>query len=85
MRIKLGELKKLVKEAGAVHNRNRHTGQYTYSSNFERMCVCGHSLAVHTGEAPHSCMNDDTYAGGTGEACDCEKFRLARGKKAPTP
>jgi len=79
MRIRFGELKRLIGEA----NRNRRTGQYSYEANFERLCTCGHPLAVHAGDAPHPCFNDDTgIAGATGEDCTCERFRPIRGKKA---
>ena len=62
-------------------NRNRNNGQYTYSADFSRLCRCGHSLGVHTGEAPHECLNGDQYLdGATGEPCACVKFR-----KAPAP
>lgn len=56
-------------------NRNRHNGQFAYSSDFDRLCRCGHTLGVHTGEAPHECINEDSFAGGTGEPCACVKFR----------
>lgn len=54
--------------------RNRNNGQYSYTSGFDRLCKCGHTLGTHTGEAPHECINEDV---GNGEPCTCLKFKLA--------
>ncbi len=61
-----------------------HKGQFDFSTDWERMCVCGHKLGAHaaeneTGKRP--CFNEDTYMEGTtGEACSCEHFKLSRKK-----
>lgn len=59
--------------------RDRVTGQYAHSADPDRMCGCGHPLAVHT-EGGRSCINEDIYCDSraTGEACDCAKFRPVR-------
>lgn len=78
MRILVGDLRRLIWEA-----RNRHTGQYSYEGQWDRLCRCGHTLGVHAGEAPHPCFNGDSgMEGATGEPCDCPRFRPAKVKKA---
>jgi hypothetical protein len=58
-----------------VETRDRSTGRYSYSGDFDRLCKCGHTLGAHTAEPPHECINGDT-----GEACDCARFVPARRK-----
>lgn len=58
--------------------RDQYTGQYTYDGNWERLCVCGHTLGQHTAESPKACGN---YGTGLID-CDCRKFRLSRKKQA---
>ena len=48
-------------------------GRYGYAGDQERLCVCGHKLGVHTGEAPHDCLGPDLHGG-----CDCPRFKLAK-------
>jgi hypothetical protein len=60
------------------HSRDKSSGQYSYQNKFERLCVCGHTLGMHTGDAPHECIAGDFLPGVT---CDCVKFRLQRTKK----
>lgn len=56
--------------------RNKANGQFTLSSKFERVCVCGRALGAHDAEAPH----------GFGDGClderdglpDCERFKHDR-------
>ena len=57
--------------------RERATGRYSFDGNWDRLCVCGHKLAVHLAEAPHDCDSASHH----GPACDCPKFRPARGKQ----
>lgn len=68
-------------EANDARNKSRdvRTGQYGFEGDFERLCVCGHPLGIH-GEAGVVCMNEDKPGGGTGEPCDCEKFRPSKRK-----
>lgn len=56
-------------------SRDSKTGKYSYEGNWDRLCVCGHSLGeYHTAEPPHPCGNN-----GTGLIdCDCTKFRPAK-------
>lgn len=67
--------------------RREADGRYGFDGNWERLCVCGHSLGVHaaqndTGKRP--CFNEDSgIVGGTGEPCDCKHFRPS--KKKPHP
>lgn len=79
MRLTVARLKRLIREA-----RNRHTGQYSYEGQWDRVCTCGHTLGVHAGDPPHPCFNDDPYLkGATGEPCDCQRFRAPRVKAKP--
>lgn len=84
--VALGSIKsekkaKAVRENGKkggrpVGSRNHKTGQFSYEGNYERMCICGHTLGIHAAEAPHDCFNEDTgIKGTTGESCSCAKFR----------
>jgi hypothetical protein len=78
-------------EAQEAHDpkeiRREADGRYGFDGNWDRLCVCGHSLGVHaaqndTGKRP--CFNEDSgIVGGTGEPCDCEHFRPS--KKKPHP
>lgn len=65
-----------------TENRNRSTGRYSYTGNFDRLCKCGHRLGIHAGEPPHDCFNEDKAGGGTGEPCDCKEFRPEAGRAA---
>jgi hypothetical protein len=62
-----------------VSQARAQDGKYTFDGNLERLCVCGHELGNHSGEAPHDCLcptfsiRDPRRA-----ACNCEKFRPAR-------
>jgi hypothetical protein len=74
--------------------RDQSTGRYSFWNRFERMCVCGHRLGVHTGGG-FDCLNSDShvpsflgddgkeYPGGDGTPCDCMKFRQSRKKASP--
>lgn len=65
-----------------AQNRDDRNGQYAMQNNYDRICVCGHTLGVHAYAAPHDCLH------GTGaetprcpgEHCDCQKFRQIRKK-----
>lgn len=65
-----------------VSERDRRTGQYAYSTNLDRLCICGHPLAVH-GEAGRTCLNEDVYCDprATGEVCGCDRFSPKRSKR----
>jgi len=64
-----------------MSNRNRHTGQYSFEGNYERLCVCGHTLGTHAAEPPHDCFNEDTgIESATGEVCECKRFRPSKKK-----
>lgn len=56
--------------------RERGTGRYGYTVN--RKCVCGHYLDAHAAAKTaerQECFNGEV---GTGEPCDCLKFKPAR-------
>lgn len=57
-------------------------GRYTFDGNWDRLCVCGHTLGVHAGEAPHDCFGPDGR--GSGCATECPRFRPSR-RKSPRP
>ncbi len=61
----------------AVDFRDRASGQFAHRT-LDVVCVCGHPLGVHAAETVRGlrpCFNGDS---GTGEPCDCEKFRKTR-------
>jgi hypothetical protein len=60
-------------------SRDKSSGQYSYDGNWDRLCICGHTLGEsHAAEPPHPCG-----ANGTGvNDCECKKFRP---KKGDTP
>ncbi len=58
-----------------------------FQAGFDRVCVCGHTLGVHTAARPHECIAHDfadsaglrpCVAGTAGIICRCEKFKPAR-------
>ena len=42
-----------MKGSARRRSRSKATGRYGYDGNFDRLCVCGHRLGVHTSESPH--------------------------------
>lgn len=59
-------------------------GRYTFDGNLERLCVCGHTLGVHSGGAPHDCLAySDRKHPEHDPDCRCPKFRLSRRKAKP--
>lgn len=68
--------------------RKRETdGQYAFDGNLQRLCVCGHSLAVHSAGSPADCLlyslpeNDPQRQHERAPIdCGCKKFRLTRAK-----
>ncbi len=66
-------------------NRHHSNGQFAYSGDMERMCVCGHKLGVHAAVGPHDCFagtNCPDDPNPPGVFCDCQKFRPSRRKAA---
>jgi hypothetical protein len=63
-------------ESAHTQPRNQD-GTYSYDGNWDRVCVCGHTLGeFHTAETPHACGNN-----GTGLVdCDCSRFRFSKSK-----
>ena len=61
--------------------RDQLNGQYSFDGNWERFCVCGHTLGVHTADSPRACGN---YGTGLID-CDCRKFRPTKKKMELTP
>lgn len=61
--------------------RDPINGQYAYDNNFDRMCTCGHPLAVHLAGG-FDCINGDKACDerATGLQCDCRKFRPSKKK-----
>lgn len=75
----------------AIRTRKReHDGRYAFDGNLQRLCVCRHSLSVHSAGSPADCLlyslpsNDpqreiENRHGGI-EDCGCRRFQLARTK-----
>lgn len=69
-------------------NRDDRDGRYTFDGDMSRLCVCGHSLGIHAGAAPHECFvntfslsSKERRAEANHEAqCTCPKFRPSRKK-----
>ena len=61
---------------GHGQSRYRDSGRYGYTNNFERLCVCGHTLGVHTAQAPHECIAQDFEPQEV--PCQCQRFRPAK-------
>jgi hypothetical protein len=62
-------------------------GRYDYENDWDRLCVCGHTLGVHASGSPADCL---LYSFGDHHSeikdhlhqpdknCGCQKFRAAR-------
>lgn len=68
--------------------REHGSGQYTFEGGYERLCVCGHPLGVHTaarakvdGVSQQPCMHED-LGGADAEPCSCSLFKPTRKAKA---
>lgn len=70
--------------------KREHDGRYAFDGDLRRLCVCRHSLAVHSAGSPADCLlyslpdNDPQRAieeanGGLVE-CGCRRFQLSRRK-----
>jgi hypothetical protein len=80
----------------AVRTQKReHDGKYAFDGDLQRLCVCRHSLGVHSAGSPADCLvyslpeNDpqriaEGLHGGMDE-CGCQKFRLSRRTRNPPP
>jgi len=74
--------------AEAVDRKRETDGKYAFDGNLDRVCVCGHTLGVHSAGSPADCLfyslPDSMRAGEPGEDhkdCGCVKFRLSRRKR----
>lgn len=67
----------------AEWNRDMGTGRYKHTN--DRLCTCGHRLAIHSAARIHGeqpCFNGDPNDG-DGTPCDCTSFTPAkRGKRS---
>lgn len=79
---------RLAAKVSAKNPRNQETGRYGFHKRWDRRCECGHQLAVHAGEPPHPCFNEDSgihraegCESATGEPCDCHRFRPAKRRR----
>lgn len=60
-------------------------GRYEHTGDWNRLCVCGHTLGVHAAGSPADCL---LYSMGPDKPmaeqrnpdvnCGCQKFRLSR-------
>lgn len=74
--------------------RKRETdGKYAHEGDWDRLCVCGHTLGVHGAGSPADCLlysfspddlaaNSDTMRKQLSKEteCGCVRFRLSRSK-----
>lgn len=69
--------------------RKRETdGKYAHEGNWRRLCVCGHTLGVHSAGSPSDCLlysfsPDDPNRFSNDQLnpdddCGCQRFRLSR-------
>lgn len=56
--------------------RDPATGQYSYFGDFDRLCVCGHSLGAHIAGGFECGTNPADYPETKG--CQCQKFKPTR-------
>jgi hypothetical protein len=59
--------------------RDVRTGEFAFDNNFDRMCVCGHTLGVHVHGGWDCGLNPTDHP--ETEGCTCQKFRPSRAKK----
>lgn len=69
-----------------AQEREKGTGRYTYDGDWDRLCVCGHTLGTHTAVRARNPetgkMEQPCIVGDLGhEFCDCSCFRPKREKK----
>lgn len=63
--------------------RKRETdGKYAHEGNWDRLCVCGHTLGMHAAGSPADCLFY-SFPENHGDPCRCPKFRLSRKKVKP--
>ena len=63
-------------------------GRYDYEKDWDRLCVCGHTLGVHAADSPADCLlysflREDhqhvkDHKNSPDRNCGCEKFRPKR-------
>lgn len=65
-------------------------GRFDHAGNWERLCVCGHTLGDHSAGSPADCLMYSFSAesrtekvNGDKPNCGCQKFRLARKQVRP--
>lgn len=54
-------------------------GRFDYVRNWERLCVCGHTLGVHAAGSPADCLFY-SFPENSGDPCRCPKFRPSKRK-----
>ena len=72
--------------------KREQNGQYAHTGNWDRLCVCGHTLGDHCAGSPADCLfysfpesERRNKPGADRPNCGCEKFRLSRAKQAASP
>lgn len=63
-------------------------GRYDYKNDWDRLCVCGHTLGVHSAGSPAECLlysfgdqwhqETQDHQHQPDKNCGCEKFRPKR-------
>jgi hypothetical protein len=68
-----------------LKQKREHDGCYAFDGNLDRLCVCGHTLGVHSAGSPADCLLY-SFPDGAVELkgqqlpidCGCKRFRLSR-------
>ena len=73
--------------AATCNQKREYDGKYAFDGRLDRLCVCGHTLAVHSSGSPPDCIFYNLpkveQAGKPGEAkpdCGCLKFKQSKRK-----
>jgi hypothetical protein len=76
-----------------IEQKRETDGRYAYDGNYDRLCVCGHTLGVHSAGSPADCLfysfseEEKAQERNSGKHlmvdadCGCHRFRLSRKKQ----
>jgi hypothetical protein len=78
------------------HEKRGSDGRYEHTGKWDRLCVCGHTLGVHSAGSPADCLlyslpeppsydRDLARQVNQNVRCGCQRFRLSRAKDPRPP